>query len=412
MKKLFVTITIIVVILALGFLGWQILSRDSETSVGEVVRNVLPFGTGEGLDIPFIPQPETPSESSFLNEAGSPTSNLFILSSAPVSGMTVLERGGETVVRYAERATGHIQDIVLPETIGEDPLRRIRVTNTTIPKVYEAVFRPDGGAVLFRSLVDDSDLIENRALTLTPPTSTSTEALHSISSLNITTNISSVSPLGNNLIYFSKSNNSFATQAYNGTGLRTILASPFRDWRVAAFGNSALIHTKASFASPGYAYTLNTTNGALTKIAGPLQGLVAIPGPSNRVLYSYVDGGFTRLVSRNISSNSSYEINPYTLAEKCVWSTRNTGILFCGAPSEDIGFGEPDNWYQGKTNFSDRIWLHDTEEQIAQVLVEPKGFYDLDLDVYQPKLSPSEDYLIFINKIDLSLWAFKLEIEI
>lgn len=412
MKKIFITITIIVVVVALGFLGWQIFSRGENTTVGEVVRNVLPFGTGEGLDIPFAPTPEVLDESSFLDESGSPTLNLFMLSSVPVSGMTVFERGGETVVRYAERATGHIHDAILPQTINQDPLRKVRVTNTTMPKIYEAIFRPDGSAVLFRSLVEDTDLVENKLLTLTPPNSTSTEALHNISSTNINSNISSVSLLGNNLIYYSKSSNAFATQAFNGTGLRTILTSPFRDWRVATFGNNALIHTKASFASPGHAYTLNTTNGSLTKILGPLQGLVAIPGPGNRVLYSFVESGFTRLVSRNTSNNSTYEINPYTLAEKCVWSTRSIGNLFCGAPVDGVGFGEPDNWYQGKTNFSDRIWLHDTDNQVAQVLAEPEWLTDSSIDVYQPKLSPGEDYLVFINKIDLSLWALRLETEI
>ncbi|MEX0919416.1 MAG: hypothetical protein WDZ64_01545 [Parcubacteria group bacterium] len=413
MKKIFITLTIVLAILALSFLGWRIFTRDQDTSVGEVVRNVLPFGTGEGLNIPTnFEDPVMLNEADFLDEDGSPTSNLFMLSSVPVSGMAVFEREGETIVRYIERATGHIHDAVLPEDIGEDRLTKIRVTNTTIPKIYEAVFRPDGGALLLRSLSEETDFVENRALTLTPPTtqSTSTENLYNISSVNISNSISSVSLLVNNLIYFSSRDGVFSTQAFNGTGLRTILTSPFRDWRVSTAGTNTLIHNKASSISTGYAYTLNTTNGALTRVAGPHTGLIAIPSPvGNRVLYSYTEGGVTKLVSRNVQANSTYEITPATLAEKCIWSTRSVGTIFCGAPSQGVGFSEPDNWYSGNSVFLDRIWMHDTVNEVARVLIEPIRVVGLDIDLYQPMLSPSENYLVFINKIDLSLWALKLE---
>ena len=42
-------------------------------------------------------------------------------------------------------------------------------------------------------------------------------------------------------------------------------------------------------------------------------------------------------------------------------------------------------------------------------MVEPKPTLGIDIDAVELKLSPDEDYLIFINKTDLTLWAIKLE---
>ncbi|MBX4189564.1 hypothetical protein KW785_03160, partial [Candidatus Parcubacteria bacterium] len=101
-------------------------------------------------------------------------------------------------------------------------------------------------------------------------------------------------------------------------------------------------------------------------------------------------------------------IFPTTLAEKCVWSVKQKSVIFCSTPTNGLSAEEPDNWYQGLTHFSDNIWKFDTDNTTATLLVEPKKSFGVDLDVIRPQLSPNEDYLLFINKTDLSLWALKL----
>ncbi|MDO8565527.1 MAG: hypothetical protein Q7R67_02830, partial [bacterium] len=119
--------------------------------------------------------------------------------------------------------------------------------------------------------------------------------------------------------------------------------------------------------------------------------------------------GVAKSAVKNTRTGATLDILPVTLAEKCVWSVKSASLVYCGAPINSIGAGEPDNWYQGRTSYSDRLWVFDTDAEIAQVLVEPKSSYGLDLDVVEPKLSPAEDYLIFMNKSDSSLWVLKLE---
>lgn len=411
MKKISIILIIVLSIILIAFLGWYFLLRDKSVPAGEALRDILPFGSGEDITRPTTnnqqPTIETGEQTSF-DEFGNPTANLFRISAEPVAGVVLLNRGTSTIARYVDRATGHIYDTDLATLV------KIKVTNQTLPKIYEAYFRSDGNAVLFRSLKNDSDVIENLSLSLTPPHTPPQEAsttLYSVSSTPLRGDISAVAVgSSNTLLYALKDTSSIVSSTFNGTGVKTLLNSPFNSWRLATSGNNLVVHTKAGSNTAGYAYTLNISNGAFTKILGPLNGLVAIPSAvGNRILYSYVENGITRLFAKNLGNNSLSEILPVTLAEKCVWSIRNIGTLFCGSPTNGLGFGEPDNWYRGATHFSDRIWLFDTNIDIAQVLVEPKTSLGIDIDATELKLSLKEDYLIFINKTDLSLWALRLE---
>ena len=423
-KKIFIISIVVVVVMLVILVGGYFLLRDSDMPIGKTISDILPFGSGDDIQ-PTINDEQLTTETGdqlITDEFGPPTAGLFRISDTPVAGVVVLNTRstssgqGDTstaVARYVDRATGHIYDANLAT------LEKTKVTNQTLPKVYEAYFRADGNAVLLRSLRDDSDVVENLSLALTPPQATlvstsspqATDALHAVSSTALRGEVGAVTAgSGNTLIYTLRDASSIVSSAFNGTGAKTLLTSPFTDWRLAATGNSLIAYTKASATVSGYAYTLNPSGGALTKILGPLNGLIATPNASgNRVLYSYVENNETRLFVKNFASNAPSEVSIATLAEKCVWSKIKTAMIFCGSPSDEIGQNEPDSWYRGATTFSDRIWSFNTDTEITQVLIEPAVVLDVDIDVIRPTLSPKEDYLVFINKTDLSLWALKLE---
>lgn len=423
MKKVIIILVAIVVIILAIFLGWYFLVRDPNIPLGEMIRKSLPFGSGG--DAPTRPSDwdgqATDSQQPVTDEFGSPTAKLFRIADTPVAGAIALNRGTETVVRYVDRATGHIYDVTLPTETGSATLKKIKVTNNTLPKVYEAYFRSDGNAVLLRFLRDDSDIIENLAVTLTPPKSTTAstsspqaDSLYTASSIALRGDIDSiaVAESGNILFYVLRDPSSIISSSFNATNTKVLLASPFNNWRLNAIKGSLVLYTKASSNVSGSAYTLNTSGGALTKILGPLNGLVALLNTAgDQVLYSYVESGGTKLFTRNLTDKTLSELSPATLAEKCVWGTKNTNTLFCGVPVSAPGAGEPDLWYRGLTHFSDHIWSFDTSTStdIAQVLAEPDQSLGINIDVMEPKLSPNENYLIFINKTDLSLWALRLE---
>lgn len=401
MKKI-LSIGIIVILLIAG-IGIYFLSRDESLSLGESVRDVLPFGQG-GESLPFISQDENPPEELSPAEQGAEVPRMFRISEAPVAGAVIFKRGDSTVVRFADRATGHIYD-VLPTT-----LERIKITNTTMPKIYEAYFAADGNHALIRSLVDDGDTVANTALHLIPPTGTSTNALYTSEATILRGDIDSIDGGTARLAYILKNNGSVVTSEFNGNNLRTLFTAPFSEWIIDWYTPDTLVlTTKADNNVLGYAYRLNTGTGALSKILGPLNALTTTTSPDGRyIAYSYDDNGM-KLVAENTSEGIRSEIVPVTLPEKCVWSGKSSGTLFCGTPENGIGPNEPSFWYQGRSHYSDRIWKFEINRGIEEILVDPKKDFNIDIDVQNMMLSPDEDYLLFTNKRDLSLWALKLK---
>lgn len=403
MKKLLIILITSISLAVLIFIGWYFLLRNSSSPVAETIKNVLPFGTPDNTPAP------SPNSSQFVaddssNEPGRRTSNLFQISKEPVAGAVVFNKNASTtIVRYVDRATGHIYDESL------EIFTRTKISNQTLPKIYEAYFRPDGNAVLIRFLKEGSNIVENLSLALTPPQMPS--YIYTISSTPLRGNINSVAVgSGNALVYALKDTSSIVSSEFSGAKQKTILKSPFRDWQLAMAGNSLVVYPKVSSSVPGVVYSLSLSGGGLRKVVGPLNGLAALPNATgNRLLYSYVENNQHMLFVKNLTKNTLTKISNVTFAEKCVWSKKKVASLVCSVPSDTLKIGELDLWYKGMTHFSDRIWLFDTDLNIAEILVEPSPTYKIDIDAIDLRLSPNEDYLIFTNKTDLSLWALKME---
>ncbi|MFH1472850.1 MAG: hypothetical protein ABIF06_00325 [bacterium] len=411
MKKTLSIILIVLIVGVLLLLGWFWLFPGSSAPTKEKISNLLPFGSGEDINITTNNGQQTINdEEGSLPTATKPTTNLFRITDSPVAGAIILNKSTSTVVRYVDRATGHITDVDLLT------FEKVKISNKTLPKIYEAYFQSDGNTVLFRSL-REGDVVENLSLKLTPPkTSTSTSTppttIYSVSATVLRGNLGDiVVGAGNSLFYSLTDSNSIVSSTFEGTNIKTLFSSAFTDWRLTVAGKSLVIYTKASSNVPGYAYILNASGGSLNKIVGPLNGLTVNPNPTGtRIAFSFVEDTSTKLYTEKLSDNTSYPLIS-TLAEKCIWSDKYESELLCGVPTTAVGRGEPDGWYSGLTHFSDRIWMFDVNTEVAEILVDPKKTYDLNLDVSNLILSPNEDYLVFTDRNTLSLWALKLEVE-
>lgn len=397
---------IIAAIILIPLVGW-LLFRDSSTPLVETIKEGLPFGSGEDINIPAVYNPNENLGQNTDFDTGTAQEKIFRLSNTPVAGFIPLARGTTTAVRYVDRATGHIFEALLPKAGAQNTLEKKRITNETLPKIYEAHFRADGGAVLLRSL-NESGGVENTTLTLTPPQATSSTGLYNISAMKLRGDIDSpVAGVGNTIFYALEDASSIVSSTFTGTELKTLSASAFNNWSLFRLGSNIGLYTKASADVPGYAYSLS--GSTLNRLIGSLKGLMVVGNTDgNKLLYSYAQGNRTELFVKDLKTNTSLEISPATLAGKCTWSAENENVFFCGTPINGISSKEPDSWYLGRTHFSDSLWRFDSASELSQLLVEPKSEFDLDLDVSEPKLSPDEDYLIFINKRDLTLWAVRI----
>lgn len=105
-----------------------------------------------------------------------------------------------------------------------------------------------------------------------------------------------------------------------------------------------------------------------------------------------------------ISQNGEYvDLNIPTLVSKCVWSA-DSKTLYCALPGGiPEGSVMPDDYMGGKFTTEDTFWKIDTATGKKDRIIEPSeigGKYDSS----EMFLSPTEDALYFINKIDQKLY--------
>lgn len=398
-KTLTISLLVVVVIVPLG-LGWYFLFPSSGVPVAEKIKDVLPFGSGD-VSIPSQVSEEMEGVEEKL-DSGEFVANLFRISNSPVSGMVAFQRNASTtIVRFVDRATGHIYDLNLLT------FEKTKITNTTIPKIYNAVFAPNGSSVILQTLEGDS--VVSTSHSLTPPKAASTTDLYTMTSVGLVRGIDELVTGQGNIIYYTLRNASgIISSSFSGGNTRTLYSSVFRDWRIVPFSNNLLVYTKANSTIPGYAYVLRNTGGGLSKILGPLNGLVVVPNSVGGYAYSYNNNGSYRFFVKHEQKAEEISFLP-TIAEKCVWGKSKPYLIYCGIPEGGVGQNEPENWYQGKSKYFDRVWRLDARSEVAEVVAEPKKTVGVETDLINPLLTPNEDFLIFINKNDLSLWALKLD---
>jgi hypothetical protein len=404
MKKIIILATVVVLIG--GIIVWYAFFNGAVTPVGKTIRNILPFGSGGDGEISNADQ-DRPVEIQPNATSSQNLPRLFRLSDVPVAGAVSFIKNGSEVVRFADRATGHIYDI------NPITLEKIKIANNTLPKIYEAYFKKDGSGVIYRSLKNDTDEITNTSIELIPPKGTSTDQIYTEVQTILRGDIRSLAVSDTNKIAYNlRDVPSVVLADFNGSNPKTILDVPFFEWRLEWVGQNLSLTTAGSSNVSGFAYILNPSNGSFNKLMGPITSLTTNISPDgSRMLYSFSANGTTKTLYQNISNGETDELLPVVFPAKCVWSKKTTTLVLCGSPAEGIRQNEPDLWYQGLTHYVDQIWRFNSDANLSILLADPKKDFNIDIDLINPFLSIDEDYLIFMNKNDLSLWALKLTSE-
>ncbi|MBU4480117.1 hypothetical protein KKG48_01580 [Patescibacteria group bacterium] len=335
------------------------------------------------------------------------------ISNSPVAGFFSFQNEKnkeEILIRYIEKATGHIYEA------NDFSSSKKRISNTTIPKIQEALWL-DKSSFVIRYL-DDFDNIKTFFAQINETEETSKtdgktiNEEEKIEGVFLQNDIQQVVKAGDQIFYLIK----------NTEGSRGILSDTNGEKKIEIF-NSPLTEllvqrpkkgllaftTKPSVFASGYLYFFDTKTEEMRKILGLKKGLTtSISSDGEKILFSEsTDSSFT-LNLYNIEDNSSEKIVLATLPEKCVWAENNQ-IVYCGVPTK-IAKGEyPDEWYQGVISFTDDIWKIDLENQIAEILVSVKELEGAQIDLIKPALSHNERFLFFVNKKDSSLWSLELK---
>ncbi|MCA9356228.1 hypothetical protein H6790_00665 [Candidatus Nomurabacteria bacterium] len=311
----------------------------------------------------------------------------------------------KNLIRYMKKTTGFVSDT----NTQVFPLTEVRISNTTIPKIQEAVFFNNATGVITRLLDDDLETIKTFQGTITPGSGSQPG---NVTGSFIEENIPeiAISPNGTNMVYYKKSN--YDTFFYNKnlltSGNDSFFNTSFYSWLMDFTNENTLtLSTKGSYYTDGYVYSLHL-DGKLNKILGGKKGMVGKLSPNeNYLLYSISQGNSFKLYLYDIKEGRDVDTGIRTLVDKCVWG-KVSQYIYCGVPQNPLSGIYPDDWYLGNKNFSDSIWKINVSTNSAFKISDVSSESKEDIDVIELQINSLDNRLGFINKNDYSLWMLDL----
>lgn len=420
-KKTAIKILILVIILALGVVGYIVFFQGNTQEENNELN--LPnqpesnfFPESENFD------PESNNQQENNNNSNNNTviPKLRQISQNPVAGYVLLDRSAsstntlsedevveetETVYRYVNRSNGNILETTSKKTNTD------RLTNRTIPKVYESLFSEDGENLIFRYL--DNRIIEtNIGNIINNSTSTVIGDEGNFATLEtsfLPRNIKNVVVYDDSVFYTIPGDfglNGFLFD-FNNQNQTLVFGSQITQLEPKWVDeNTLLFGTKPSDDSEGYLFEYNINSRELRKILDGGNSFNFIPKEnSNLVLYSNLEGSQISSYVFNREDLSQTNINLNTIvSDKCVWSNTRDNIVYCAEPINTIGLGYPDVWYQGRVFLTDNLYEINTETGVKNRINLEGSF-----DITNIKISDNDEYITFINKKDLTLWSLDIK---
>ncbi len=333
----------------------------------------------------------------------------------PVAGIFPINRIGKSYIDFIEKETGNIFETRIAD------MQMNRLSNSIMPRIFEAYFANGGNSIVVRYLKNNSDVISSFDLDISKSkivpgsSATSTSAMPSgrflpagVMDMKISSDMNSAFFMTRNAGF--KDRNSFGSVFdFNKNTVSEVFQSAFSEWLPVYFNSAeVLLQTKASQKVPGFLYSLNIKTGVLQKVMGDINGLTTLPSPDGqKILYSESTKGGMTLHVYNRANETTTDLPKQTLPEKCVW-TKDGLFIYCAISNTITSSEYPDTWYQGITSFSDNIWKINTQTGISAIILTTSSFTPQSMDMTHLTLSPLEDYLFFINKKDSTPWLYDL----
>ena len=292
----------IVVLLLGGVAGWYLYLRAHQSSSASTDA-----ARGLSSDAP----PIRGSRGSTLSAAGSPEGvatppneegprsieRLWRAARGPVAGFSFIATSSRATssapLYFAERANGYIfsADAVTQKVT--------RITNTLMPKTYEAVFPQVGGRVILRS-IDEEGRVATFAASFATLESTTTlpQALTGVY-LPLDIRAITLEADGRSVFYLTDDPSVGGVVGLSGAWdakPKNVFSSFLRSWRLLFARGETILLSNPSDDILGFAYRLGT-NGSLSPLAGPLPGLTIVPHPTeSALLLSASSQGFIMLL--------------------------------------------------------------------------------------------------------------------
>ena len=412
-KIIFISVFIFVGVILLGIYFYN-KSKNTTRTGGETsfYQKFNPFGTSKNVNNEG--DTNTDENTNTQNNIVKNSPKLHKLTDFAVSGATFLEdertlpvkeSTAETTkieptteivpsLRYVERATGHIYQMYLDNKVTG------KISNSTILSVYETIFNSKANSMIYRYVASDDKTITSFITSLGGKSNFLNDNILQIS----------LSPDKNKFFSLIKNKNGVlgTIKSFEETKTSQVFTSAFSEWLPQwVTEQSIYMTTKPSYLVDGSVFSLNISNGTLTKLFGGVTGLTTLANKdSTNILYGASMDIGPRLNVFNIKNHTSIDLDKYGLPEKCVWSSDNINV-YCAIPSRIVGNQYPDFWYQGLISFDDFFVKINTETKSVSTLANSVE-EGTPVDGINLFLSKKEDKLFFINKKDYTLWSLDL----
>ncbi len=410
MSKKSFTLIILLILTIFGLLGWYLYTRtqttDTTDPTNQTNTDLFPFGAGGGNGGQSNGGGDTSTTTVIdLNgeEGRVRLPRLRQISFVPTAGAVASSTASSTMIRYIERATGHIY-----QTDSEElPVEKISAI--TIPKVYEGLFTADSSRLLIRYFKEGTDTIR----TFYAKIATTTRPEQAIEGLFLADDIRTISVYGKKVFYlvWKDTNQQGIVADIDGGNKTAIFNSSFGEWAAQwTTPNLIALSSKPSQTAQGHAYLLNATTGDYTKTVGSIEGLETLPNSTGElVLFSGANGNGIGTSVFNTKTNVVQQLSVSTLAPKCVWSKKVKTVLYCGIPQSVVASAYPDAWYKGKISFNDSLWKIDAVSGETEQILVPELTAGISMDMTNLSLDQKESIVLFTNKKDMTVWRFNTE---
>ncbi len=410
-KKIFIglVIALVILIIALGAYFF-FFTPKGETGSGDFsFSKFFPFGQSSTRTSENV-LGNVNGEENVSNVLDLPVPQIRKISETQIAGFTLIDTASSTLIRYIERGTGHIYEA------SANTLSQKRISNTTVPKIYEALWVEKGDSLILRYLKSDNETIETFYAKLGKNQSSAEEGapVAELEGVFLQTDIKEIAVSPSKTSIFSiipDTKGSIGTISLpDGTKKSKMFSLPLKEFLVSWPKESTLLlETKPSGSVPGYAYTLDSKSGAFNKVLGDILGLTILANPTlSHIIYSESKQGKVFLNVLDIKKEI-VAVTPFqTLPEKCVWSKKEKMVFYCAVPDNPVSGVYPDIWYQGSVSFSDKIWKINLETNATELVLDTTREIKTDVDATLLSFNEKENYLTFINKKDSSLWGIQL----
>ena len=419
---IFITVFITTGIILFG-LYFFFNKKNTSNTTNTWYQNFNPFGTSTNTNVDTnIPTTNTNNQNTNTTTPEVVTSRFYKITDFAIAGATFFDElkiittdtnlgngGTETTnnlqntnsqetkmtptIEYIERKNGHIYKMPWDSKVAE------KISNSTIPNIYEAFFNSFNKTVIYRYLSVDNTISSFMATLGADKGEFLPQNIYDIS----------ISKDKNKFFYLTKNDNGVtgAIGSFGSTKREVVFNSPFTEWLSEWDTNQKIfLTTKPSYDVLGSMFMLNSTNKTTTKVLGGIAGLTTtINGKGTLVLYSSSTKTGPKLGVFDINKHLTKDLDSYGLSEKCVWAL-DAVTIYCAVPNTILGNQYPDYWYQGLISFDDYFVKINTET--GEKVTIANSINETPVDGTHLFLSNNEDTLFFTNKKDYTLWSLDL----